>query len=632
MRIKEVKISGFKPIPFCADYQQDNNHNIAWDEQMFCVKMPVENPMLSTIIGPNSSGKSSILHALDYFFSSTRKLKPELYNGYQTEKDIVVEVVFCGKIADRNEWHDENCQAVGNGIYELTRASVWPSETRVDLIKRADGTYAKARAQDKSNYKILCPEFRLISATANMSDEANPEKKTLVADLIDEVLKRGESRSSHSIQHKIKKKINELNELLKRDSSPNKTAWKDIEELEALLSDAIGPMTPGNPKAKINFRESVPTLQQIFMRSRITVEDGIDLDLAQHGLGLQRSFVVSALSAWSHWIGHKVDNQDYIIGIEEPELYLHPHAIRVFMKTFQEIAEKDQVIFTSHSSEFVNHVPLDNVTCVRRNGNVRSIIQPNLEGLPPDKKNKVQRYLVEDRSDMLFARSVILVEGQSELFALPNMGNTLGHDLDKKGVSIVFTNGKGNFETYHIILDAFDIPHVILADGDGHKTSKEREYQDLAQQVYVLDDDFEAQVASVISMERLLEIVNKCRSTVGKPPLENIDGNDITAEQLHRDWWKKLHNEINADIIAEHRAFYEDRGIEIKEKLQTIADSVIQNSHQLPSLQIRKKAARLKKVGKPLAGKVLGELLTKEEIKEMPIIVEAIENSISLAL
>jgi predicted ATP-dependent endonuclease of OLD family len=628
MRIKEVKISGFKPIPFCADYQPDNDHRIVWDQDAFSVKMPIESPLLSAVIGPNSSGKSSILYALSYFFSSTTKLKPEMYNGEQTEKDIVVEIAFVGEIADKNEWHDENCNDADNGKYELTLASAWLfDKPRIHLIKRSDGSYRKATPNDKKNYKELLPEFRIISADAKMSDEANPEKKNLVADLIEEVLKRGESRSNRSIQYKINKHISALNKLLRRETPPNKTAWQDIEELEALLSGAIGPMTPGEPRAKLSFQNSMPSIQQVFMSSRILVDDGIELNLDQHGLGLQRAFVVSALSAWNQWIGHKDDTQDYVIGIEEPELYLHPHAIRVLMKTFQEIAKQDQVIFTSHSSEFVNHVPLENVTCVRRKGNNRSIVQPNLENLSDSEKTKVQRYLIEDRSDMLFARSVILVEGQSELFALPNMAKTLGYDLDKKGVSIVSTGGKGNFETYHTILNAFDVPHVLLADGDGGKMAKEQEYQDLAQQVYVLEDDFETQVASIIPSERLLEIVNECRSRVEKPPLASIGENDITADQLLADWWRKLKNEIHADIISEHRELYDERKNEIKGRLQIIAESVVQDNHMLPSLLIRKRAKQLKKVGKPLAGRVLGEFLTKKELENMGLIVDAIKTA-----
>ena len=228
-------------------------------------------------------------------------------------------------------------------------------------------------------------------------------------------------------------------------------------------------------------------MEQIFLGGRIRIHDGIELDFQDHGLGLQRSFIASALHAWCEFIGQKPGGKDHFFAVEEPELYLHPHAIRVFLKTFEDIAEFDQVVFSTHSSEFVNSVPLDNVVCVRRIGNFRKIVQPDLRSLAKDKKVKVQRYLREDHSDMLFARAVLLVEGQAELFAFPSLARTIGYDFDRSGISVVFVNGKGNFDTYHYILHAFEIPHVIFADGDDNPEGTRRKYTGWADVVYVLD-------------------------------------------------------------------------------------------------------------------------------------------------
>ena len=152
--------------------------------------------------------------------------------------------------------------------------------------------------------------------------------------------------------------------------------------------------------------------------------------------------------------------------------------------------------------EFVNSVPLDNVIKIRRAGNTRSIIQPNLDHLVAAEKTKVQRYLLEERSDMLFARAVLLVEGQSEFLAIPNFARKLNIDLNKRGISIVFTEGNQNFSTYHHILSAFGIPHVILADGDGNKSSKVEKYRDYADHLFVLEEDFEFMIVSSLSSAR----------------------------------------------------------------------------------------------------------------------------------
>ena len=44
--------------------------------------------MLSAIMGANSAGKSTILLALNYVFSTVSKLNPSLFNGKKTDRRL----------------------------------------------------------------------------------------------------------------------------------------------------------------------------------------------------------------------------------------------------------------------------------------------------------------------------------------------------------------------------------------------------------------------------------------------------------------------------------------------------------------------------------------------------------------
>ena len=634
MRIKTIRISGFKAIQHCAQFAEPAGKNdpyaLTWDANKFEVNLSIAQPFLYGVIGPNSCGKSSILYALAYFFGNTVKLRQDLFHGGSNQRPIIVEVVLQGVVSNPDAWHMQNCTQV-DANYELVIAKVWLGESRTVLINRPDGTYTKAGTNDNKELATLLPEYRLIAADSKLSEEANPEKANLVNDLIKELLDRRQSSSNRSIVRKIEQALLLLGGLVNRSTSPNSVAWRDIQDLESKLSLSIKPITPGEPKVRIQIQGSVPTLEQLFTKGRIRIDDGLELDFSEHGLGLQRSFVVSTLHTWCEVIGRKNDTQDYVFGFEEPELYLHPHAIRMLLQAFGNIAENDQIIFTSHSTEFINRVPLENVICVKRCQNVRSIIQPDLTHLPGNTKSKVQRYLREDRSDMLFARAVLLVEGQSEVFALPGMARTLGYDFDRVGVSVVFVNGKGNFATYHEILTAFGIPHVILADGDGNRPVREQEYRRLNQNSYVVDYDFEFLVTSTLSGRRLLSIVNECRSHRGVPPLKNLASNGLRAENFVRDWWEKVKEEMDSDIAVQHRPEYSAEQQPIRSILLQIATRVIANNHHLPDAINKKRAKILQSEGKPLAGRVLGEELNRSEIRKMAEIVQAINKAIELS-
>lgn len=578
MRLRDVRISGFRSIPFCADVESPDGTGfrsakairILWHQDAFRLQLPITRSggrsMLSAIIGANSAGKSTILLALDMAFGNAAKLDEFMFNGKQTDEPVIVEVTVQGEIEHPGPWHNENCLPVGKG-YALTVASLWTTSGRIRFVRRSDGLYYKQTARDREHCAGLLPEFRIIWADSRLNDEANLEKKNLIGDLIDALLEQGESQEL-SIVRRIDGLMGELQTLVSRDNPVDPALWKPVEELEASLSRGLVSITPQRSRVRLNLDQNIPSLRSIFTKGVMSIDNGVELAFDQHGLGLQRSFVVSTLRTWCDTI--RDAQKDYVFAIEEPEIYLHPHATRVLLNTLEQLGRQDQVIFTTHSSEFVNRAPLGNILTVQRfdrNGGVASrVTKPNLSNLRADDLVKVQRYLQEDRSDMLFARAVLLVEGQAELFALPNFARTLGHDLDGGGVSVVFVNGLGNFHTYHHILRAFNIPHIILVDGDGHPRERMQEYGSAADAVFVLPHDFEQAVADALSRERLLEVMNECLRRRGRPERETAP----TGKRI---------------------------------------------------------ALELAALGKPLVGRVVGDMMTREEIERMPEIVGALSET-----
>lgn len=572
MRIETVKISGFKPISFCATYTPEEKNiaaQIVWQTDAFQISFTKSAPLINAIIGPNSSGKSSIFYALEKFFSSTRKLDPEYFNNKQISQPVIVELSFSGKIPSVEQWHLDNCNVESRNLGQESKgkiciAVVWQggeNEGRTDYIRKPNGELRKIGTNDTKVFKTLLPKYRLISADSRLGDQANPEKSDLVTELILDVISNVQRPDSAIFQ--IEQKIAELKALTSRDGVGD-NAWQEIEELEKRISNSLSPITSTTPQVHLQIQQNVPEVKNLFLQGKIQIEDGVELSFSQHGLGIQRSFVASILHVWCEQIGHKQDSQDYVFAIEEPELYLHPHATRAFIKTLEEISCHDQVIFTTHSTEFVNRVPLENIIRLQRRQNTREIKQPNFSLVPAKSREKIQRYLRENRSDLLFAKSVLLVEGPTEFFAMPGFCKTLGFDLDKEGISIVWVEGKANFEVFHQTLSAFELPHVILGDGDNNRTATKERYEAWVgeQNAYVLDNDFETTMCKILTYERLVEIINVCRNEKGESALPN-----------------------NAEITPK----------------------------------------TFEKIGKPLAGRIIGEMLTREEIERIPEIVNSLQ-------
>lgn len=71
-----------------------------------------------------------------------------------------------------------------------------------------------------------------------------------------------------------------------------------------------------------------------------------------------------------------------------------------------------------------------------------------------------------ERSEMFFARSVVLVEGQTERLALPFGFRAMGQDPDSEGIAIVEVGGKSNLPLAAHLLRELAIPFVVVFDAD----------------------------------------------------------------------------------------------------------------------------------------------------------------------
>ena len=153
----------------------------------------------------------------------------------------------------------------------------------------------------------------------------------------------------------------------------------------------------------------------------------------------------------------------------------------------------------------------------------------------------------------------------------------------------------------------------------------------LAENIYILEEDFEFLIADKVGEQRILEIINQCRKLQGESRLNNLDEANLTAEQIKSAWWKKINDEINADIADEHRTHIKRKKNEIKRILNEIAQEAIDNDYLFPTVRKKKLARIIQNQTKPLAGRVIGDLLTLEEIRQLDEVFTALNNLVELA-
>lgn len=134
----------------------------------------------------------------------------------------------------------------------------------------------------------------------------------------------------------------------------------------------------------------------------------------------------------------------HFLVIEEPEAHIHTHVQKTLFERVK--YDRTQIIYSTHSTHISSVSDIRNVNVIGREGNSWGIYQP-AQDLGDADINAAQRFLDAIRCNLLFARSVMLVEGDAEEILIPELIKTVyGVTLDEIGLSLINVRSTG-FET-----------------------------------------------------------------------------------------------------------------------------------------------------------------------------------------
>lgn len=156
--------------------------------------------------------------------------------------------------------------------------------------------------------------------------------------------------------------------------------------------------------------------------------------------------------------------------IEELEAHLHPQAqLRLISYLQGEYSENDvQVIISTHSPILASKINLKNLILMK-NGCGYDLSEGHT-GLQKGDYLFLQRFLDATKSNLFFAKGIIMVEGDAENLLIPVIAEILDYPLEKYGVSIVNV-GSTAFLRYSQILVRADgstigVPVSVITDCD----------------------------------------------------------------------------------------------------------------------------------------------------------------------
>ena len=291
-----------------------------------------------------------------------------------------------------------------------------------------------------------------------------------------------------------KQKITELSKILNKttdDGQPNQNRPADLTSLERLLDDELKSW-----EAKIDIQITPPNVDDIFkVGASVWVDDGIKTDIERKGHGLQRALIFALLRAWSKILKQERESQNEAIQedgapqitsrrkaskatyfiFEEPELFLHPQAQKELFSSLVALSkEESQIILCTHSSSFLGLEYHKSICIVKKDSVIEGtkILQCTTDlftDLEERKRFNLSYWINPDRSELFFAKKVVLLEGQTDKSVIPLLAKKL--DIFRYDYTLIDCGSKDTIPQYINLLNKFRLRYIVVYDKD-HQTGK----------------------------------------------------------------------------------------------------------------------------------------------------------------
>ncbi|MCM1286883.1 MAG: AAA family ATPase [Clostridium sp.] len=407
---------------------------------------------LNYIVGENNIGKTNLLYAINRIFAG----KSFEANDFQ---DLMkaIEIVIRLKLSD-----------IEKGIFDdLTD----PSNTdyiNIKIKQESPDEYLKYSHYETGESVLPADIRRLL--LINYDSLRNPKNE----------LDFSKTKGAGTFLNYIVKKYIENQE--EGTAYLNKGAIKRLEKyvdsilknIEAFNRFSIQPLVEQNNQE---------------MLTRIMVlKDENNVNVSEIGYGAQYNMLI-VLSILEKIISYAKKIKDHdrklqtLLIFDEPEIHLHPYLQRTLMKDILKIASgqdeefnsiisqlfgidefSGQILIATHSPNIISDDYKKLIRMYSEQGNTNVVNTKKLALDSRDRKHLLMQF--EYLKEAIFARGVIIVEGESEYGSFKLFGERLGIDFDREGIALIKACGAESIIPLMELFDKLKIANIGVMDKD----------------------------------------------------------------------------------------------------------------------------------------------------------------------
>lgn len=428
------------------------------------------------LVGNNNSGKSSILKAYEIVMShgsAKGKLNIDDFPNGQVLEDKLPEIRLETIVFD-NTPGDRWVEHLANGELRVKERWIWnnPGEPKREGWDVSANEWSKNVPWGAPNIaKSRRPQPHRIDAFASPDSQAN-EIKNLLIGILTERIKSLKESGQESTYSKLLETVKDFQKVVVAETKA------EVQKIEQELSDAISNIFNDykvlfDAKPEEDIDKSI-VLFKAGAELLMGPDDGYLSRIENQGSGARRTLLWNALKILR-------DNEDrkspssrpHVLLFDEPEICLHPSAIRDACNVLYELPTKSnwQVMITTHSPIFID-ISRDNTTIINvfinNCGEVKTttVFRPSTVSLTTDDKHNLKLLNLYDPyvGEFFFGGTSIIVEGDTEYTAFKKIISD-NQEL-YKNINIIRARGKATIISLIKILNHFGSNYSVLHDSD----------------------------------------------------------------------------------------------------------------------------------------------------------------------
>lgn len=447
---------------------------------------PVEIDLndIVVLVGANNVGKSSILKAYELAMSqgsAKADLTLEDFPNNKIDPENLPEIELHTIVYD-NTPGDRWVQDIGNGELLVRERWVWHGEGKPkregwDVQADAWSENVPWGAPNVANSRR--PEPHRVDAFDSPEKQAEAIKKLLIQALNDRV--KNLKTESNEEENDYKKLLHQVKILQKKIVAECK---EQIDTINQELTNVVAKVFP-NYKIDFDARaeddlDSTINLFKADAQLLMGPEGGYLSTIDRQGSGARRTLLWTAIKFISENSqkskGNESSTRPHVLLIDEPEICLHPNAIREACNVLYNLPALGnwQVMVTTHSPIFIDF-SRDNTTIIKvektESGNINgtTVFRPDKVKLDEDDKRNLKLLNLCDPyvAEFFFGGKVIVVEGDTEYTAFNYIKKRKPEEY--KDINIIRARGKATIVSLIKILNHFGSDYSVLHDCDTPK-------------------------------------------------------------------------------------------------------------------------------------------------------------------